>query len=547
MSNSLINTAMSGINAAQVAMGVVGNNITNSKAEGYHRQTAVMLPDSGSMSPVGFIGNGVNVNSINRQYDEFISQQYHAAQTKYDELDTYNQQISQVENLLADKATSLSSFMEDVFKSLSTLENNAEDHAARTTVRGKAEGLVNRFKEADQTLRKLDDGINHQIDQHVTAINKYAEEIAFLNDEVSRMRGAGNGEPLALLDKRDHALYQLNRLVGVEVTKQDGGVYNVSFGGGMSLVSGSNAYRLEAIPSSADSNRVTLGYDNGTGTREIDERFVSQGKLGGALRARSEVIEPTRNQLNQLGLVMADRFNQVQRGGVDLNGKPGINFFNFGQPATIANSNNKGTAEIKVEYADTTKVKDSDYTIKYEGGDWKVQRVADREMISVTKNGDTLEFDGLKIDINATDPQDNDRYTLKTVSSVISALEVNIKDSSQLAMAGAKKEDSGPSDNENAKKFTLLQKEKLINGKNTLTDAYASLVSTVGSKANSAKRSLEAQNISLKASFKAREQVSGVNMDEEYGELQRLQQYYLANARVIQTASTLFNAILDIR
>ncbi|MDC9603584.1 flagellar hook-associated protein FlgK [Xenorhabdus griffiniae] len=546
MSNSLINTAMSGINAAQVAMGVVGNNIANStKAKEYHRQTAVMLPDSGSMSPVGFIGNGVNVNSINRQYDEFISQQYNTAQTKYDELDTYNQQISQVENLLADKATSLSSFMEDLFKGLSTLENNAEDHAARTTVRGKAEGLVNRFKEADQTLRKLDEGINHQIDQHVAAINKYAEEIAFLNDEVSRMRGAGNAEPLALLDKRDHTLYQLNRLVGVELTKQDGGVYNVSFGGGMSLVSGSNAYRLEAIPSSADSNRVTLGYDNGTGTREIDERFVSQGKLGGALRARSEVIEPTRNQLNQLGLVMVDRFNQVQSGGFDLNGKPGINFFNFAQPATIANSNNKGTAEIKVEYADTTKVKDSDYTIKYEGGDWKIQRVADREMISVTKNGDTLEFDGLKVDINATNPQDNDRYILKTVSSVISALEVNIKDSSQLATAGAK--NSGPSDNENAKKFTLLQKEKLINGKNTLTDAYASLVSTVGSKANSSKRSLEAQNISLEASFKAREQVSGVNMEEEYGELQRLQQYYLANARVIQTASTLFNAILDIR
>ncbi|MCE1736751.1 flagellar hook-associated protein FlgK, partial [Enterobacter hormaechei] len=119
------------------------------------------------------------------------------------------------------------------------------------------------------------------------------------------------------------------------------------------------------IPSSADSSRTTLGYNNGTGTREIDERFISQGKLGGALRVRSEVINPTRNQLNQLGLVMADQFNQVQRAGFDLNDKSGIDFFNFSKPGAISNSNNKGTAEITVAYADTTKVKASDYTIKY--------------------------------------------------------------------------------------------------------------------------------------------------------------------------------------
>ncbi|MBD2786187.1 flagellar hook-associated protein FlgK [Xenorhabdus sp. DI] len=545
MSNSLMNTAMSGINTAQVAMSVVGNNISNSKTEGYNRQTTVVSQNNGSMSPVGFIGNGAHVNSINRQYNEFVTQQHHAAQTKYEELVTYDNGISQVDNLLADKATSLSSAMADFFSSLSTLENNAEDSAARTTVLGKAEGLVNRFKEADHVLRNLDSGINSQIENHVKDINKYAEDIAFLNDEISRMRGAGTGEPLALLDKRDDVLGKLNKLVKVDMTQQDGGVYNVSFGGGMSLVSGSKSHRLEAIPSSADSSRTTLGYNNGTGTREIDERFISQGKLGGALRVRSEVINPTRNQLNQLGLVMADQFNQVQRAGFDLNDKPGIDFFNFSKPGAISNSNNKGTAEITVAYADTTKVKASDYTIKYEGGDWKVQRVVDKEMIAVTKNGNALEFDGLKVEIKATNPQDNDRYTLKTVSSVITTLEVNITDSAQLAMSGAK--DSGPSNNNNAKKFTLLQKNKLIEGKNTLTDAYASLASTVGSKANSSQRSMDAQKINVDALHKARESISGVNMDEEYGELQRLQQYYLANARVIQTASTLFNAILELR
>ena len=38
---------------------------------------------------------------------------------------------------------------------------------------------------------------------------------------------------------------------------------------------------------------------------------------------------------------------------------------------------------------------------------------------------------------------------------------------------------------------------------------------------------------------KQQQSISGVNLDEEYGNLQRYQQYYLANAQVLQTASTL--------
>jgi len=46
---------------------------------------------------------------------------------------------------------------------------------------------------------------------------------------------------------------------------------------------------------------------------------------------------------------------------------------------------------------------------------------------------------------------------------------------------------------------------------------------------------------------KQQQSSSGVNLDEEYGNLQRFQQYYLANAQVLQTASTLFDALLSIR
>ncbi|OTA21099.1 flagellar hook-associated protein 1 FlgK [Xenorhabdus beddingii] len=546
MSNSLLNTAMSGINAAQVAMDVVANNVTNSTKTDYHRQTTVMTSNNGTQSPVGFIGNGVVVGTINREYSEFITQQKNAAQTKHSALNVYSQEIGKIDKSLAETNTNLSNFISDFFDRLGVLESNAEDSAARTTVLGTAEGLVNRFKKADETLRQIDRGVNARIGQNIQDINKYAEEIASLNNEITRMRGMGNGEPLALLDKRDEAVNQLNQLVEVNVVQQDGSTYNVSFGGGLTLVSGNKAYQVEAIPSSADSSRITLGYNNGTvGTREIDERFISQGALGGALQVRREAVDSTRNELNQLALVMADQFNQVQRGGIDLNGDKGADFFTFNQPEVISSSNNKGTAKIEVGYADTTQVKASDYTLKFESGNWAVQRVSDKAMIPVKKEGDTLAFDGLKVNINAAEAKEHDSYTLKTVSNVVATLEVNLKDSSQLATGTVK--GAGPSDNRNMEKFLKLQDERLVEGKSSFASAYASLVSRVGSNTHKIQTSAETQGEIVKQLKSTHQSISGVNLDDEYIELQRFQQYYLANARVIQTATTMFDAILAIR
>ncbi len=546
MSHSLLNTAMSGINAAQVAMNVVSNNIANAKNEDYNRQTTVMTPNNGSMSSVGFIGNGVVTSAINREYNEFLSQQHDAAQTKHAALKSYDHQIAKINNLLAEKDTSLSNAIGDFFKSLGTVESNAEDSAARTTVLGKAEGLVSRFKEADDFLRNIDRDINAQIEQNAKDINQYAEKIASLNNEITYMRGTGSGEPLALLDKRDEAINQLNQLVEVNVVQQDGGVYNVSFGGGMMLVSGSKSYQLEAITSSTDSHRITLGYNNGiVETREIDERFISQGALGGALKVRKEAVDPIRNELNQLALVMADQFNQVQKGGFDLNGKEGIDFFKVTDPHVVADSNNTGTAVMTVKYTNTTEVKASDYTLKLKGGAWEVQRLSDSKMIAATKAGNTLAFDGLEVSIDAALSEEYDSYTLKTVSGVVANLKLNLTDSSQLAAASEK--GVGPSDNRNMKKFLQLQDERLVDKKSSFSGAYASLVSKVGSDANKVKISVETQGHIVDKLHANRQSISGVNMDEEYGELQRLQQYYLANARVIQTATTLFDAILAIR
>lgn len=105
----------------------------------------------------------------------------------------------------------------------------------------------------------------------------------------------------------------------------------------------------------------------------------------------------------------------------------------------------------------------------------------------------------------------------------------------------------GVSDGSNALLLGALQTQKtLAGGTASYTDAYAQLVSTIGNKANQISIANTAQ-ASLSAQIKAAQQsVSGVNQDEETANLLMYQQMYQANAKVIQTASTMFDAILGI-
>ncbi|CAI2517102.1 flagellar hook-associated protein FlgK [Serratia liquefaciens] len=549
MSNSLINTAMSGLNAAQVALSTVSNNISNYNVAGYNRQTAILAQNGGMSTMSGFIGNGVTVTSVNREYNQFITNQLRGAQSQAGAQNAYFEKISQIDNLLASKTNTLSTNMQDFFSNLENLVSNAGDDAARQTVLGKANGLVNQFNNTDKYLRDMDSGVNQQLSDSANQINSYSQQIAKLNDEITRLRGSG-GEPNALLDQRDQLVTELNQVVGVQVMQQDGDAYTVSFANGLTLVQGSNAYQVEAVPSSGDPSRLTIGYNRGNGVSEVPEGQITSGSVSGVLKFRSESLDSARNQLGQLALAMADSFNQQHRAGFDLNGDAGTDFFSFGGGRVVDNSRNAGDAALSVSYTDTSKVKANDYRVEFDGSNWQVSRLPDNVKVNATAGVDattgkpTLSFDGLKVDIDGT-AQKNDSFTVKPVSDVAGSLKVAITDSANIAAAG--KDDSGRGDNENAKKLLDLQTKKLVDGKATFSGAYASMVSSVGNQTASAKVSATSQANIVKQLTVQQQSISGVNLDEEYGELLRFQQYYMANAQVIQTASSMFDALLNIR
>lgn len=134
----------------------------------------------------------------------------------------------------------------------------------------------------------------------------------------------------------------------------------------------------------------------------------------------------------------------------------------------------------------------------------------------------TLAFDGITVSISGV-PADGDTFTIA-------------------------KNTSGVSDGSNALLLGAQQNKKtMAGGTASFSDAYAQLVSSVGNKARQIQISNTAQSSLTLQIRTAQQSVSGVNQDEETANLLMFQQMYQANAKVIQTASTMFDAVLGIR
>lgn len=545
--SSIINSAMSGLSAAQAALSTTSNNITNYTVAGYSRQTILLSQANSTLQGSSYYGNGVNVTGVQREYDEFITAQLRSSSATYSAANTQYSQISNIDDLLSTSTTSLSTSIQGFFTNLQNVVSNANDPSARQSMLSNAQGLVNQFQTTAQYLTNMQSSVNTDVASNIDQINTFTSQIADLNKQIGKLSTASGAQPNDLLDQRDQLVNNLNNIVGVSVSKQDGN-YIVSMGS-VTLVNGNKSTSLVAMPSSSDPTRTAVGYvDNSAGNVEIAEKNISTGSLGGLLAFRSQDLDSAQNQLGQLAAAFTTSFNAVHKQGYDSNGDQGTDFFTIGSPTVQSNSKNSSATTVTASWTDTSALKASNYTVSYDGANWNVTRASDNVNITATAGTDasgnaTLSFDGVQLTVNGT-PNAQDSFLVKPVQNVISGMSVAITKESQIAAAGAT---GGESDNRNAQKLLALQDAKLVNGNATLSQAYASIVSTVGNKTSTLETASTTQKNVVTQLTDRQQSVSGVNLDEEYANLTKYQQYYMANAQVLQTASSIFDALLNIR
>jgi len=551
---SMFAIGLSGLNAARNALNTVSNNVSNINTPGFNREITQLAE--------GVSGGGVRVDNIERQFNTYVANQLNNAKTQSSALNTYYGQVSQIDNLLADRTAGLAPLMQGFFSSLEDMASAPSDPAARQGVLGTANTLSSQFRSFDGYLQDMQSNINSQINDEITQINNTTEQIAGLNKEIALARARSGEAPNGLLNQRDHLVSQLNERMDLRLNVQDGKTYNISLPNGQPLVTGTNTFKLEAIQSDYDPQRTIVGYRDGGGNLvQLNESTIKGGALGGLMTFRSETLDKTQNQIGQLAVSLSVAFNEQHRQGVDLDGQQGGDFFSVRAPQAYSHPDNlSDIATIEFDADNIDQLRAVDYTVRFEGGAPVVQRNDTGAAIDIGDGWDaatnTLNFGGINLTFSDTPaPQDGDRFEIQPVRRAANGMEVNIADTDKIAAGQPiNPEDdpadwvaSGSGDNRNALALQNLQAASIVGGRASVSGAYASIVSDVGNRTNITEVNLDARQGLTDQLRAVQQSESGVSIDEEMANLIRYQQYYMANARVIDTAGTLMDTILNLR
>ncbi|ARB46743.1 flagellar hook-associated protein FlgK [Alloalcanivorax xenomutans] len=538
---SLFSIGLSGLNAAQNALYATSNNISNVYTPGYNREL-VLLGERG-------VGNGVQVNDIQRQFDQYVAGQLNQSTSNASALQAYETQVSQIDNLLADQEAGLAPLIQNFFSSLEDLAGAPSDPSSRQGVIGSADTLSAQFRSFQQYLDDMQNGINGQISDEITQINNTAEQIANLNREIALAKAKQGEAPNALLNQRDQLVAELSERIDVKLSVQESGTYNLSIGNGQPLVAGTRSFELEAVESKTDPSRLVVGYHDSAGNLvELKSKNIQGGSLGGLLNFREETLDKTQNELGRLAVSLAQAFNEQHRDGVDLNGDAGGDLFAIGSPRLYSHADNTGTATLSVAFGDAEGLITSDYTVTVVDpatGEFAITRNDNGETVNATLDANNqLSFGGVVVTID--DPAQlaaNDRFEVQPTRYAAGGMEMLIRDTAEIAAGSA----AGSGNNENALALQELQNQSLVSGNATFSQAYASLVGDVGNRTNIVKVNLAAQQGLQEQLSAVQQSVSGVDLNEEAANLIRFQQYFQANAKVIEVGSTVLDSILGLR
>lgn len=331
---SLVNIALSGLNANRVALDVTAQNVSNINTPGYSRQQALMSSVGGAKFDNLSAGAGVEVTSIRRVTDEYLVKQTWSTNSLASYSSRYSNNFSQLENTLGADGFSLSAGLDMLFSALNDATVKPESVPYRQQIINEAEALSRRFNTLTETLYNQHKEMSDQRGAAVSHANSLMTNIANVNKQIVEAQGVG-GNSSTLMDERDHLIGELSKVVEIKTTAQPDGSLQVTLATGQPLVMGGDAGQLSAVPDPSDPYLADMRVEFGT------QSFAVTGSTGGQIGALNDyqvqVLQPYRDAIDDMAKSLADEFNAALATGVDLNGNSGGALFSY-DPANPAAS-----------------------------------------------------------------------------------------------------------------------------------------------------------------------------------------------------------------
>ena len=452
---SLLNVGSRALLANQAAIQTAGNNIANVNTTGYSRQNVVLATMPGQLTGGGYIGKGVDIQTVLRNHSDLLTRQANAAAATDAGDSARLERLKQLQDVFSGGAAGLGSAINDMMNAFSDVVSSPTDLTARGVVLTRIDETARRMRDGAGRIEEIELAVAEQLKGAVNVVNNLARDLAQVNQEIVRARGNGQA-PNDLLDRRDQLTREINKYVQTTQVAADDGSVSVFVGASQPLVLGGTAASLaigdpQDFGSGSGQKKLLFIPANATAAQaiEMNDSMLGGGQIAGLLRFQNGDLAEGRNLLGRMAVAISEALNSQNKLGLTLDGKAGENLF---KPITLANAvpGNKNTsgAKMGVEVADATKLQASSYSFIFTGADsGTVTRQADGKVFTFANMGELNALmlgQGLKLTDGAAPPAtpgafagatDKDQFLLTPLQGVASQMQSVQSSPRQLAAA----------------------------------------------------------------------------------------------------------------
>ena len=439
--SALMSIGKTAMFASYAALQTTGNNIANANTPGYSRQQVQLADAPGQYTGAGFFGKGVAVTTVTRAYDRFLTNQAVDTSAIAAADAARAAKLTQLEGVFPIGEAGLGYAAGELVNAFVDVANTPGDASAREVVLGQARELASRFRAAGEQLGALQGGVTADVRAAVGGVNALAQQVAEMNRRIAALRGTAQ-PPNQLLDERDRLIADIAATIHVTTVQADDGSVGVFIGGGQSLVLGSNASTLKAVPDAFDPAQVALALTESGTDRLLPPSSLAGGSLTGLLRFQNNDLAAATNLLGQMAAALAGAMNRQQSLGLDL-GRPagaGAPMFAAGAPRVLPASGNAGSATLSLVVTDASQLQATDFALEFDGSAYTLTRRADGAAVpgspftpAALAAGVTI--DGATLALAAGGAAAGDRFLLQPVAAAARNLQAVLGNGQAIAAA----------------------------------------------------------------------------------------------------------------
>jgi flagellar hook-associated protein 1 FlgK len=399
---TVLSNASSGLQAAQMSLRAVSDNVANVNTPGYVRKTVQQQP-----LVVGAAGMGVQVTGTARMADQYLEQASLTAGADSSRYGAYSQYLDTAQGLFGDPTsdTYFLNRLDQMYAGFSAAANNPSSGLLRTQAISDVNAFLSDAQRINAQLIDLNKTMDTRISADVANANDILSQINDLNSDISRAKVLGQDSSGAE-NVQSQLVDQLSTLMGVKVTPRASGGVDIRSSDGYKLA-GDGAVKLAYITSGSSPGYVAALPSDGVGGAQPIS--IDGGEVRGLLDLRNTKLPQIGDQLGELVQRAVDQLNAAHNASTSVPAPATLTGRNtgFDMQTALANMSGKTTVAIVDSSGMIQKQVDIDFdagTMTVDGGSPAPFSTSsfDTDLTSALGGAGTASFSNGTLSISAT-------------------------------------------------------------------------------------------------------------------------------------------------